>query len=185
MEAVTNIGLTAKELFTMPQDDQKTELIKGEFNKMPPTGGRHGIIASRLDRYIGTFVEEHSLGHVCAAETGFILSKDSDTVRAPDVSFISKDKIPVDGVPEEYWELAPDLAVEVLSPSDRASKVLEKVAEYLEAGTKMVWIVDPNTKTVTIYRSFEDIQILTEEDEVDGSDIVPGFQYPLSRIFRE
>jgi len=184
MEALRTAKLTAKEVFELPQNDQKTELVKGELKKMPPTGGKHGIIASRLDRYIGTFVEEHSLGHVCAAETGFVLSEASDTVRAPDVSFISQDRIPADGIPEEYWELAPDLAVEVLSPSDRASKVLEKVAEYLESGTKMVWVVDSRTKTVTVYRSFDNIQILTEEDEIDGGDVVPGFRCPLSKIFR-
>lgn len=175
--------VTAEELFDMPQNDKKVELVKGEVIYMSPTGGIHGVIASRLDRRLGAYVEQNELGIVCIAEAGFTLNRGPDEVRAPDVSFVAKEKLAKSGIPDEYWDFAPDLAVEVLSPSDRASDVLEKINEYLRAGTKIVWVIDPKSKTALVYRSDGSIRRLTKEDELDGEDVVPGFRCPLDKIF--
>ena len=175
--------VTAEELFEMHQDDKKSELVKGEVIYMAPTGGIHGVVASRLDRRLGMYVEQNELGTVCIAEAGFTLNRDPDDVRAPDVSFIAKEKFTKSGIPDKYWDFAPDLAVEVLSPSDRASEVLEKIDEYLRAGTKIVWVIDPRIESVIVYRSDGSIRRLTKEDELDGEDVVPGFRCPLNEIF--
>jgi Uma2 family endonuclease len=184
METITiNSTTTAKQLFEMPENNDKIELIKGKVIRMLPTGGKHGVIATRLGGILYFYVEQNNLGLVCAAATGFVLSRNPDTVRAPDASFIAKENIPKSGIPEEYWEIPPDLAVEVLSPSDRASEVMLKVTEYFQAGTRLVWIIDPKSETVTIYRSLKDIQVLSKQDELDGEDVVPGFHCPLDKIF--
>jgi Uncharacterized protein conserved in cyanobacteria len=106
-----------------------------------------------------------------------------DTVRAPDVSFVAKARIPATGVPKTYWPFAPDLAVEIVSPWDRFADVQTKVAEYLEAGTRLVWVWNPPTRTVFVYRSLRDVQVLGEEDELSGEDVVPGFRCPVKRVF--
>jgi Uma2 family endonuclease len=119
--------LTAEDLSKMPDDGNRYELVRGERVYMAATGGQHGIVASSLDQRLRNFVEAHELGEVCAAETGFRLAQNPDTVRAPDVSFIAGERIPAGGVPEGYWPFAPDLTVEVISPSDRFDDVLTKV----------------------------------------------------------
>lgn len=175
--------VTAEELFEMPQDDRKSELVKGELIYMAPTGGIHGVLSMRLGRILDLYVVQNNLGLVCAAETGFTLKHEPDTVRAPDVSFISKEKLGEAGIPDKYWNFAPDLAVEVLSPSERAGEVITKVNEYLRAGTRMVWVINPKSKTVMVYRSDGNVRRLTLEDELDGEDVVPGFQCPINKIF--
>jgi Uma2 family endonuclease len=117
------------------------------------------------------------------ADTGFKLESDPDTVRAPDVAFIARDRIPAGGVPKAFWQYAPDLAAEVLSPSDRRSEVNEKISQYLRLGVKVVWFVEPSPRRVTIFRPGEPPQILGETDTLDGGDLLPGFCYPLARLF--
>ena len=165
---------TAKEFYLLPDDGKRYELVRGVLVCMAATGGQHGIIASRLDHRLRSFVEAHDLGEVCAAETGFRLTENPDTVRAPDVSFITRDRVATQGVPEGYWSFAPDLAVEVISPSDRFDDVLTKVQE---AGTRLVWVFHPRTKTVTVYQANSEVQLLQGHDELSGEDVVPGFHY--------
>jgi len=175
--------MTAEELIELPSDDYKYELVEGELIRMAPTGGEHGVLTVRLGRLLDEYIAAHDLGIVCGAETGFVLRRTPDTVRAPDVSFVAKERIPTTGVPKTYWPFAPDLAVEVVSPSDRFDEVQTKVAEYLTAGTRLVWIVDPATRTVFVYRSLRNVRALGEEDEIEGEDVVPGFRCPIKQVF--
>ena len=175
--------MVADELFMMPHDGFRYELVKGELVKMSPTGGKHGILTIRLGAALVQHVEANNLGEAFGAETGFILTTNPDTVRAPDAAFVSRERIPPGDFPEKFWPGAPDLAVEVISPSDTLYEVEEKIEEYLEAGVKLIWIVNPKKRTVTIYQPNVEPQTLTEADTLDGREVVPGFQYGLARLF--
>jgi Uma2 family endonuclease len=175
--------MTAEELFEMPDDDYRYELIKGELIKMSPVGGRHAEITVNLSILIGSYVKSRRLGIVCAGEPGFILFRNPDTVRAPDVAFVTKDRIPPEGAPSAFWPLAPDLAVEVVSPGDRYEEIQEKIADYFHAGTQLVWIVDPRNRTVVVYNSLAGSRIYTESGTLDGGDVIPGFSCPVTEIF--
>src|SRR5574337_656000 len=152
--------MTAEDLFVIGSDDYKYELVAGTLVRMPPTGWAHGAVSVRIGRLLDEYVEAHGLGVVCGAETGFILLRRPDTVRAPDASFVRKERVPATGDPDRYWPLAPDLAVEVLSPSDRAVEVQAKLADYFAAGTRLVWVIDPRARTVVVYRSTTDANTL-------------------------
>ena len=175
--------MTAEELYMMPSDNFRYELVKGELRKMSPGSYKHGKVIGNLTGPLVQHVREHKLGVVCGAETGFKIAQNPDTVRAPDISFISQAEMDRIGDPDGYWPGAPDLAVEVISPSDTVSEVEEKVQEYLQAGTRLVWVVSPRLLTVTVYRSLTDIKILTVNDTLDGEDVVPGFRFPVNEIF--
>jgi Uma2 family endonuclease len=175
--------MTADELLMMPGDGTRYELVKGELVKMSPTGGKHGILALRLGAALIQYVEANNLGEAFGAETGFVLTTEPDTVRAPDVAFVSRERIPPGDFPEKFWPGAPDLAAEVISPSDTLYDVDEKIEEYLKAGVKLIWIVNPKKRTVTIYQPDKEPQTLTEADTLDGRDVLPGFQYSLGRLF--
>jgi len=183
MSATITKPMTANELLAMPDDGYRYELVKGELRKMAPTGDEHGDLTMELAVALHRHVKEHSLGKVYAAETGFKLESDPDTVRAPDIAFVAREKVEKTGRLKGFRSGAPDLAVEVLSPSDRVSRVEEKVAEWLEGGARMVWVVSPKLHTVTVYRSLTDIVTLTEKDKLDGADVVPGFQMSVAEIF--
>jgi Uma2 family endonuclease len=175
--------MTAEELLELPGDDYKYELVEGELIRMAPTGGEHGVLTMTLGFLLYEYVRAQDLGIVCGAETGFTLRRTPDTVRAPDVAFIAKERIPTAGVPKTYWPFAPDLAVEVISPSDRFDEVQTKVAEYLTAGTRLVWVVNPSTRTVFVYHSAREVQLVGPEDELSGEDVIPGFRCPVKRVF--
>ncbi|HEV8718038.1 MAG TPA: Uma2 family endonuclease [Candidatus Binatia bacterium] len=175
--------MTAEELFSLPDDGWRYELVRGELRHMPPTGIQHGQIASLLTQQLTAYVRTHKLGVICTAEAGFRLARHPDTVRAPDVAFIARERIPVEGVPAGYWPGAPDLAVEIVSPSDRFDDVIEKVAEYLAAGTRLVWVIHPRTHTVMIYRASGEVQLLRGHEELRGEEVLPGFTCPVSILF--
>jgi Uma2 family endonuclease len=177
--------VTADELLAMPDDGWRYELVKAELIRMFPTGQERGGLTVNLTVPLGVHVKFNKLGVVCAAETGFVLAHDPDTVRAPDISFISRERYEKVGRTEKYWEGAPDLAVEVLSPSDTVGRVEGKVAHWLEAGARMVWVVGPRLQTVTVYNSQDDIQVLTQKDQLTGGDVVPGFVISVAEIFAE
>lgn len=182
MEAVKTL-MTAEDLLHMPKDDMRYELVDGELITMSPTKLRHGVIASRIDRRLGTYVEAHDLGEVLTAEAGFVMQRDPDHVRAPDVAFIAREHLPAEEEWDDYGERAPDLAVEVISPDDKVKDIQTKVAEYFAAGAQLLWLVYPWARQVMVYRSPTDVQVLTEEDELDGGDVLPGFTCPLAAIF--
>lgn len=175
--------MTAEELFKMPDDNYRYELIKGELIKMSPAGARHGKLAMNLGVLLSNYVKPRRLGMVCAAETGFILARNPDTVRAPDAAFISQAHIPLEGEPTGFWPFAPDLAVEVISPDDRYEEIQEKIAVYFSAGTRLVWIVDPENHTVAVYNSLAEARIFTETDPLEGGDVIPGFSCSVTEIF--
>ena len=175
--------VTAEELERMPQNDMHVELVKGETVKMTPAGHEHGEIAGALFAAIHTFVHQHKLGKVYAAETGFILSRNPDTVRAPDAAFVSAGRAAQQKRREGFFDGAPDLAVEVVSPEDTAEEVEVKVLEYLRAGTKLVWVANPRARTITTYRSLDKVRVLTPNDTLDGDDVLPGFAVAVNEIF--
>ena len=182
--ATTTTLITADELLAMPDDGfHRHELVRGELITMAPAGGEHGAIGSRADRRIGNFVEQNDLGVVFNSDTGFIVSTDPDTVRAPDVSFMRKERIPADGIPKGFIPGAPDLAVEVISPSDSYTEVAEKVAQLLEAGTQLVVLIDPRTRTIALHHQSGAIDRLTEADILTLGDLIPGFECPVAELF--
>ena len=150
---------------------------------MSPAGSIHGDLALNLGARIRIYAEDHNLGRSFAAETGFLLEISPDTVRAPDVSFVRTERLPAEGLPKSYFPGAPDLAVEVVSPNDRASDVQEKVQEWLRHGTLLVWVVEPESQTVIVYRSDGSATVLQKGGELDGEDVLPGFSYSLDRLF--
>ena len=175
--------LTAEELLQLPRGKHRYELVRGELRQMSPAGHEHGRIGMELAVPLGSYVKSNKLGQLYLAETGFKLESNPDTVRAPDIAFIRRDRIEKVGRVTGYWNGAPDLAVEVNSPDDTVGKVEEKVAEWLDAGARMVWVISPKLKTVTVYRSLTNIITLTEKDVLDGGDVVPGFEIPVAEIF--
>lgn len=183
MSATLTKPVTADELLAMPDDGHCYELVKGELRMSPPPGFEHGEIAMKLAGPLYQHVKSNDLGVVFAAETGFKLESNPDTVRAPDVAFMRKERVLETGRLTGYSSGAPDLAVEVLSPSDRTIQVEEKVAEWLEAGARMVSVLSPKLHTVTVYRSLTDIVMLTAQDKLDGGEVVPGFQINVAEIF--
>lgn len=173
----------ADDLLTLPNNGYLYELVQGELRQMSPAGFHHGRLIMNLSTPLDMYVRTHELGVVCAAETGFLLHTDPDTVRAADVAFIRQERLQTASVPDGYWFSAPDLAVEVISPHDLYTEVDEKVGDWLDAGTAMVLIINPRKRTVTVYRSLSQITVLREQDVLDGSDVVPGWKLPVASIF--
>ena len=164
---------TEEDLLAMPKDGQKYELVDGEI-RVGPAGDRHSAIAVHLSALLFAFVRENRRGHVFGADAGFRLP--SKNVRSPDVSFVAAGRFPDDKPPEDFGNVATDLAVEVLSPHDRPRYVLDKVGEYLEAGVRLVWIIDPKRARAIVYRSISEVCSLGEDGVLDGEDVLPGFR---------
>ncbi len=173
--------LTAEELERLHLPDKRSELVHGVLVVREPAGFRHGDVTMRIALEIATYLKTHDLGRVLAAETGFTLARNPDTVRAPDVAFVSNDRLP-DPLPIGFAEFAPDLAVEVLSPGDRPGEVLAKVADWLTAGTALVWVVDPERREARVYRADGTEAPLGADDALDGEDVLPGFTCPLGSV---
>jgi Uma2 family endonuclease len=167
---------TETDLLRQPRDGRKHELVDGRI-VVSPAGYRHGRIAMRLGSLITVYAMERKLGDVLDSSTGFRLP--GGNVRSPDVAFVGSARV-VGGGPAGFFDGAPDLAVEILSPDDNAREVLDKVGEYLKAGTCLVWVIDPERRTAAIYRSLTDTQRLTETDSLTGEDLLPGFSCRLA-----
>ena len=174
---------TAEELLHLPTVGRRLELVKGKVYEMAPAGGRHGNAAMNMGTLLNVHVRSNGLGRVFAAETGFILRRNPDTVRAPDASFVSQGRLTADEIPDGFIELAPDLVVEVVSPGDTRREVREKVEGWLRAGVRLVWVIYPVTRSATVYRSPEDVIHLNENDILDGENVVPGFACRLGELF--
>jgi len=177
--------VTAEELLALPTGmGQRYELVTGEIREMSPSGWRHGLIVDNVQSLLSTYVRAHGLGRCFGAETGFLIARDPDTVRAPDCGFVAKQNIPSEMPGEAFWPGPPDLAVEVLSPSDKTGDVDEKIRAWLAAGCAAVWIIDPQLQAVAIHRSQTDIQIKTTGETLEGGAVVPGFSCPVEELFR-
>lgn len=173
--------LTAEDLARLQPPHKRTELVRGVMIVREPAGFRHGDVAMSLALALGQFVRAHDLGCVLAAETGYRLFTNPDTVRAPDVSFVRHERIP-DPMPGGYASFAPDLAVEVLSPDDRPGELLQKIADWLTAGTQLVCVVDPERRQAQVYRADGTLVLVHEGDVLDGEDVLPGFTCPLREV---
>lgn len=176
--------LTAEEFGRLPNppDGSQQELVRGEIITMPPPRGFHGACCLRVGAMIGNYVWAHNLGHVVSNDTGCVTTSDPDSVRGIDVAYWSFAKLPV--IPEdEYIRVPPDLAVEVLSPSNERGEVDDKIEEYLALGVPLVWIVDPQRRKVTVYREPLEGKVLHEKATITGEDVLPGFSCPVADFF--
>ena len=179
MATTTRRIATEDDLRAMPEDGNKYELVDGEI-RMSPGGARHSQVAVKLAARLLAFVQDRRIGFVFGSDIGFRLP--GGNVRSPDASFVSAGRFPDERVPDDFANMAPDLAIEVVSPGDRPRHVLDKVGEYLEAGTRLVWVIDPRKSKAVAYRSLSEVHELGIADALDGEDILPGFSCPLREI---
>ena len=175
--------MTIAEFLRLPEEDAcRLELVRGQVVREPPTGARHGVVQIVLGAALHQYVSSHRLGQVMV-ETGYVLSRTEATVRGPDISFLARDRIQAGPWPLSLIEGAPDLAVEILSPSNRAGEIAEKVADYLAAGCRLVWVVDARRRQVTVHEPGKQATSLQVSDALDGGPVLPGFRLPLAQLF--
>jgi Uma2 family endonuclease len=174
--------ITADFLLRTP-DLGRCELVCGELIEMTPAGYQHGRIIDKIHTPLSTFVSRSGLGHVVGAETGFYIAHDPDTVRAPDVAFVAAERLP-SPEPKGFFPGPPDLAVEVVSPDDRDSQVTAKVQNWLEAGCRVVWLVDPRRQTVQVFQTRSEARVFGVSDTLSGEPLLPGFSLAVAEIFK-
>ncbi len=158
------------------------ELVRGELVMMSPAGFGHGRAAQKIGTALDVFASQRGLGAVVGGDPGFLIRRNPDTVRAPDTAFVRADRIGEEP-PMTYFDGAPDLAVEGVSPNDRSSEVQSKVFDWLDSGCVAVWVVDPKTRMVTVYRSRQDIVALGEDETLTAEDLLPGFALAVKDVF--
>ncbi|MEM9186853.1 MAG: Uma2 family endonuclease [Planctomycetota bacterium] len=179
--------ITADELvgisLRLRNEGKRCELISGELKIKSPTKGPHGIVAGETHGLLYLFLHDKNLGRLFSAETGFLVSSDPDTIRAPDVAFVRRERFEAVGLGDSFFKEAPALAVEVVSPSETAKEVHEKAQMWIDSGCEAVWLIWPDDQTVTVYRSLDNIRVLTSEQQLDGEDVVPGFSLLVADLF--
>ena len=175
--------LTAADLLRLDGEGVRGELIRGVLCKTMPTGIEHGKIVARLVAALVNFAEPKGLGTVVASDSGVWLEHDPDTVREPDIAFTSAEKIPVDARVTGYAEVAPDLVVEVASPSDSRREVHDEAHMWLSHGVRLVWVVHPETRMVDVHRPDHAVTTLGDQDSLEGMDVLPGFTCDVSAVF--
>jgi Uma2 family endonuclease len=181
--ATTNL-MTAEMLEVLPHQGRRLELVRGELRESMPTGGDHGDITMELAWHLKTHAKKNNLGKVLAAETGFIVDRNPDSVRAPDISFISREKIELlGGLPKGFVPIAPELAVETVSPHDLYTESHDKALMWLEFGAQIVLLVNPRKSSITVYHSKKDIFVLEGDDILDLGTVLPGFTLRVGEIF--
>ena len=174
--------VTANDLLMLEGSGKSTELVRGRLIVRELPGTYHGRVQGILHILVGSFVRAHDLGAVFGQDTGFKIASDPDTVRAPDVAFV--DRTRVAQIPRRgYAALAPDLVAEILSPDDRPGEVLAKVGEWLEAGVRLAWVIDPDRRVASVYRADGSVMTVSSDAYVDGEAVVPGFSFRLSELF--
>ena len=182
MSAIQHTYVTADQLYAMPDDGFRYELVRGELVKMPPAGSEHGDVSGTIHVDLGWYVRNEQLGKVLSSDTGYRLA--DDHVLAPDVSFIANARIPASGLPVGFFPGAPDVAVEVISPSEMERHVARKVSDYLEYGCKMVIVVRPDVRRVEVHTPDRSTSSLEPGEVLDGGEAVPGWRLPVSDIFQ-
>jgi Uma2 family endonuclease len=180
--------LTVDDLLRVPEPDLPHELRRGVLRLVTPASSAHGAVSARLLAALAQHVYTHDLGTLFTAEAGFLLERDPDTLLCPDIAFVAKERLRAAGLEARFLEIAPDLAVEVLSPSERPAAVRAKIADYLRLGVRAVWVVDPARRTVRIHsrmgrRTSE--ALLAEDDTLDGGEVVPGCRCRIAELFAD
>ena len=181
--AVHTAAKTAEELWRLPDDGFRRELVGGELRVMTPAGAEHGRVTATVGILLGAHVRETASGVTFGAETGFVLARDPDTVRAPDAAFVTKEHADAIGRTVKYWPQAPDFAVEVVSPDDSFREVEEKALSWLRAGSVTVLVLDPSRRAATVYRGAGEARAYSGEDTLDLSDAVPGWKVAVAELF--
>jgi Uma2 family endonuclease len=181
--ARTERTYTLSEYEQLPEEDGTwIELVEGRLVREPRPNAEHSWIATELAGRIREHVRKNRLG-ITLGEAGFLLADEPPTVRGPDVAFIARANLPRGGFPRPFWTVPPDLAVEIVSPSNTRAEIREKVLEYLAAGTRLVWVVEPRDRLVTTYSSRTDVRVQKGEDTLDGFDVLPGFRLRVADVF--
>ena len=175
--------MTAEDLYALSEDESRGELIRGVFYPEMPTNGRHGEIEFRVARVLGNLVLPAGRGRVMTGEPGIVLERGPDTVRAPDVAYFSIERLPLDADIDKFLDLVPDIAVEVVSPSETRRAVREKAEMWTSFGVRLVWVVWPDTQSVEVYRPDEEPVTLGVDDILTGQDVLPDFSCPIREIF--
>lgn len=184
METLKPTPLTAQEFAVLPEppDGSKQELVRGEVVTMPPPGFRHGRCQIKVGVHLELFARSTNLGRV-TVESGVVTENGPDSVRGPDIAYWTFERLPADQEPVVYANVAPDLVVEVLSPSDKQKNWTKKVREYFASGVRMVWVVDPESRTVGVFRKPGEGRILWEDAELSGEEVLPGFNCKVADFF--
>ncbi len=177
--------LTAEEFAALPSEGLRLELIRGEMRAMPPAFADHGDTVGALHVILGAYIRAQHLGKIYGAETGFLLARNPDTVRAPDIAFIQTSRLTPETSAPNWNPVVPDMVVEVVSSRDREREIAEKVQMWLDAGVRMVWVVYRVRRVIEVFRPEQPAIILSERDSLDGMDVVPGFATPVAEIFAE
>ena len=174
--------MTANELLTLEKLGKSTELVRGKLIVREPASTYHGHVQGILHILVGSYVRAHALGAVFGQDTGFKIASDPDTVRAPDLAFL--DRTRVAQIPRRgYAALAPDLVAEILTPDDRPGEVLAKLGDWLDAGVRLVWVIDPDRRVATVYRADGSVITVASDADIDGDAVLPGFSFRLSELF--
>lgn len=182
MAADTKTLITAEQFQRMSFPDERVELSDGELIRMAPAGFEHGRVAVTIAHLLKVFVDKHALGTVVGSDAGFRLNE--QTVRAPDVGFVCRERVEQQGTMEAFWPGAPDLAVEVVSPDDSATEVRKKIKEYFAAGTQLVWVVYPRLREVHVYRGPKEMEVLAASDMLSGDNLLPGFSISVESLLK-
>lgn len=185
MATVPTRLMTADEFLRMPDDGNSYELVEGKQVRVCPASVLSSTVAMTIGGLLSVFVRRHGLGKVGGADWGAKLAVNPDTVRAPDVAFVRRERLREGRLTRGFFAGAPDLVVEVLSPSDRYRNVTRKVQEYLAAGASLVWIIDPEDRSAVVYRADGTVQTYGEDGVLDGSDLLPGFTLSLTEIWED
>lgn len=180
---VTSKLLTAEDVWNMDDDGCRRELMYGELITMSPAARPHGKYLTELARLIGNYLSEDPVGEAYTVDTGYLLSRNPDLLLAPDLSIILNENLPEDPPETGFEDLVPDMVVEVLSPSERMGRVNRKVREYLAAGVKLVWLVDPGQRNITVHAPNQPMQVIEVGAELDGGEVLPEFRLSLSEFF--
>lgn len=175
--------MTPEEFLVYPLEDVKAELVRGELRVTPPPGGPHGCATGNIVFALSVHVKAHRLGMVFGDGVGYELIQLPRTVRVPDASFVRANRLPKEGIGPGLLRLAPDLAIEVLSPSETASELQEKLDDYRACGTPLIWVVDPVRRSMAVYASNAAARWLHEGDTLDGDDVIAGFSCSVAEIF--
>ena len=176
--------MTPDEFLVCSVPDGRAELVRGELRVTPPHGGPHGRAATNVVVLLSAYVEPRGLGWVFADGAGYLLLELPRTVRSPDASFVRADRLPAEGVGPGFLKVAPDIAVEVLSPSESASELEEKLDDYRACGTPLIWIVDTVRRSVMVVASDAPVRSLREGDTLAGGDVIPGFTCEVAGLFK-